>query len=217
MQKIESPQITDIEIQGLPEDTVLVPAKLPDLYNGEPIVVALKGDIPSDDLIISGMRDGTPWSTAIPAAQSGKATGVANLWARRKIQAVNRSYIGQYGTEAQKARRNEILDLALDYHLVSDFTSLVAVEKQAARPLNDPLFKREVASNLPAGMDWAKRKRMTISRGLVDPATLSTEQLAVRPRGTASPMFLYILTGFLLLLVSMTLVAWNRQAKAATA
>ena len=152
--KIEKPQITDLRINGLPIDADLVPGKLPDLYDGEPIVVALKGDMRPENLSVSGMLDGKSWSMSILAAQSGAAAGVANLWARRKIQAVNRSYIGQHGVEAQQNRRAQVLNLALGYHLVSDFTSLVAEEKQAARPVNDPLFKREVATNLPTGMNW---------------------------------------------------------------
>ena len=56
---------------------------------------------------------------------------------------------------------------------------------------------------------------MTISRGLVGTPKLTTEQLTVQPRRTASPMLLYILTGFLLCLVSITLFAWNRQQKVA--
>lgn len=213
--KIEKPQITSLRISGLPVDANLVPGKLPDLYDGEPIVLALKGDMRTENLSVTGIRGGKPWSMSVPAAQGGDAAGVANLWARRKIQAVNRSYIGQHGTEAQQNRRAQILNLALGYHLVSDFTSLVAVEKQAARPVNDPLFKREVATNLPAGMDWAKRTRMTISKGLVDRWGGPAELQAVQPRATASPMLLYILTGFLLCLVSVTLLAWNRQVKAA--
>ena len=213
--KIEKPQITDLRINGLPTGADLAPTKLPDLYDGEPIIIALKADMPTEGLSIAGMRDGTPWTMNIPATQSGEAPGVANLWARRKIQAVKRGYIGQNGKEALESRRSDILSLALGYHLVSDFTSLVAVEKQVARPTDDPLFKREVATNLPAGMDWAARKRMTISRGLIAPVSSPAELQAVHTRSTASPMLLYILIGFLLCLVSVTLTAWNRQQKAA--
>lgn len=209
--KIEKPQITGLAVSGLPQDIDMAPANLPDLYTGEPIVIALKGDLDTDQLVVTGNKDGRDWSMAVPEARGTDSAGIANLWARRKIQAVNRGFVGQFGQEAIAAKRAQVTKLALDYHLVSDFTSLVAVEKQAARPVDDPLFKREVRQNLPAGMDWAQRKRMTISRGLLAAPALSAEQLAVRPRGTASPMKLYLLLGSILLLVSMLVIASTRR------
>lgn len=211
--KIEKPQITGLDVSGLPEGIDMAPATLPDLYAGEPIVVALKGDLGTGQLVVTGTKGGMPWSMEVPAAKGGNSAGIANLWARRKIRSVNRSFVGQHGQGSMDAKRAQVTKLALDYHLVSDFTSLVAVEKQSVRPTNDPLFKREVRQNLPAGMDWAQRKRMTITRGLLAAPKLSTEQLAVRPRGTASPMKLYMMLGTLLLLTSTLLVVSNRRRK----
>lgn len=213
--KIEKPQITNIAVTGLPADIDMAPNSLPDLYAGEPIVVALKGNLETDQLVVTGTKDGAPWSMEIPAAKGGDSAGIANLWARRKIQAVNRSFVGQHGSDAMEAKRAQVTKLALDYHLVSDFTSLVAVEKQAARPIDDPLFKREVRQNLPAGMDWAQRKRMTITGGLLQTAKLSAEQLAVRPRGTASPMKLYLLLGTVLMLASTLVMVSTRRRRVA--
>ncbi len=209
--KIEKPQLTNIRITGLPPEAELVPATVPDLYSGEPIVLAVRGAARLQDLRVTGDQNGQFWQMDVPAAQSGSAAGVASLWARRKIQAINRSYIGQHGRDAQATRRAEVLQLALGYHLVSDFTSLVAVEQEPNRPINDPLFKREVPQNLPAGMDWAERKRMTISRGLVQSPQLTADAQNVMPRGTASPMMLYLLTGLALILVALTLLTLVRR------
>lgn len=209
--KIEKPQLTNIRITGLPPEAELVPATVPDLYSGEPIVLSIRGATRLQDLRVTGDQNGQFWQMDVPAAQSGSAAGVAGLWARRQIQAVNRSYIGRYDQEAQTSRRAEVLQLALGYHLVSDFTSLVAVEQEPARPVDDPLFRREVPQNLPAGMDWAVRKRMTISRGLVQSPQLTAEAQNVMPRGTASPMKLYLLTGLLLLLVSLASLILARR------
>lgn len=213
--KIEKPQITNLQLHGVPSSVDLAPVSLPDLYDGEPIIIALKGDTDFSNVRLVGSRDGKPWTMSLPEAQGGDASGVANLWARRKIQAVNRGFVGQYGQEAQSERKARVTKLALDYHLVSDFTSLVAVEKQAVRPVNDPLFKREVPQNLPAGMDWADRKRMTITQGLMAAAPLQrAENLAVRPRGTASPMQLYMLSGLILLTISSLGFITTRRRKA---
>lgn len=211
--KIEKPQITGIAVSGLPNGVDLAPVSLPDLYAGEPIIVALKGDLDTSQMVVTGSKDGRPWSMEVPAAKGGTSAGVANLWARRKIQSVNRDYVGQFGQEAMDTKRAQITTLALDYNLVSDFTSLVAVEQEPARPVNDPLFKREVRQNLPAGMDWAQRKRMTITSGLLETPAFSAELQAVSPRSTASPMKLYLLLGTMLMLASILVItATSRRA-----
>lgn len=219
--KIERPQLTNIKIGGL-ESADMVPSVIPDLYDGEPIIIAFKtkSRIPSG-LKVTGERDGKPWSMSVPRAQNGSAQGVANLWARRKIQMVNRSYIGQRGDDTFDKRRADVLALALDYHLVSEFTSLVAVEQEAARDPANPLYKREVAANLPAGMDPAKmrsapRKRMTISRGLVQVSAEMAAAPPVRARGTASPMMLLILMGVGLMLLSAAMMFFMRRKQQAT-
>lgn len=209
--KIERPQLSDIRIEGLDDTSVLAPSVVPDMYDGEPIVIAMKDGRHNGNLTVRGNRDGQPWSMTVPKAQGDAAPGVANLWARRRIQAVNRSYIGQHDADAQIERRDAVLKLALDYHLVSDFTSLVAVERQIVRDPADPLYRREVPVNLPDGMDWAKRKRMTISRGLMSSETMAPMSPPVHPRGTATPMILNILIGLSLLLTSSAMFAISRR------
>lgn len=211
--KIERPQITNIKIEGT-QGADIVPAVIPDLYEGEPIVISFKkGNTDRRDMTITGERDGETWSMTVPKAQGGAAQGVANLWARRKIQMTNRAYIGHHGTDALKARRGEVLALALGYHLVSEFTSLVAVEKEAVRDPSNPLYIREVAANRPAGMDWKNRKRMTINRGLMTASFAGDASLHVRARGTASPMVLFTLIGLGLLLVSLITALFLRRKR----
>ena len=47
--------------------------------------------------------------------------------------------------------RDQIINLALQYHLVSKFTSLVAIEKTSTRPLGHQLNTKAVALPLPHG------------------------------------------------------------------
>ncbi len=205
--KIERPQITNLSISGVEDHEGLVPATIPDLYDGEPVILAVKSTNGLGGRKIIGERGGQPWSMEIPEAQNGEAPGVASLWARRTIRAVNRSFIDKHSPEMQTERRNAVLALALDYHLVSDFTSLVAVEKEAVRDSADPQYRREVPANLPAGMDWATRKRMTIRQGLMT-ASLSSAELGVMPRSTATPMARYLLLGLTLMLLSVIMAGF---------
>jgi len=47
--------------------------------------------------------------------------------------------------------KEEVTALALNNHLVSHYTSLVAVEKQISRPGDKQLHTNRLKSNLPAG------------------------------------------------------------------
>ncbi|NVJ99456.1 MAG: marine proteobacterial sortase target protein [Alphaproteobacteria bacterium] len=222
--KIESPQITEIKInlpEGLDEqDVQMVPARVADLYAGEPIVLALRTDKPmKGDIVVTGNFQGTPWEAKIDARGGGNGTGVSGLWARRAIKAVNRNHIGRYSEEDRKAQRQKILDIALPYNLVSDFTSLVAVDHTPARPARTPLFRRETPANLPAGMDWGQRKVMTLTSGLLTAETVAArDRLAqsVRPRGTATPAQLYMLIGLALLVLASLLMLADRVVRRAT-
>src|SRR5690606_36004933 len=50
--------------------------------------------------------------------------------------------------------RGQVVELALRHHLVSDYTSLVALDPTPARPQGAPLHQGEVPANLPAGWDF---------------------------------------------------------------
>jgi Ca-activated chloride channel family protein len=50
--------------------------------------------------------------------------------------------------------RNSVLPLALQYQLVSNYTSLVAVDRTPARPDGESLHSRRVPNTKPNGLDW---------------------------------------------------------------
>ncbi len=217
--KIEAPQLTDIALQGLGEEVEVVPSKVPDLYAGDPIVIALKSTTPlTGALKVTGRMAGAPWQMETSLQKIPTGNGVSQLWARRKIATINRAYIGDYAAQATENRRNEILGIALPYHLVSDFTSLVAVEKTETRPDGAPLFTRHIAANLPAGMDWGIAKahkpdtrRLTLAYGAMPPP--AQEAVMVSARSTASPMMLHILMGLALLALGFGLLFWQRALR----
>ena len=84
--KIENPVMTDLRLD-LPEGAVaeVYPNPLPDLYAGEPLVLALKAGA-QGEAILHGVRDGAPWEMTVPLEQAARRTGVAKLWARAKIK-----------------------------------------------------------------------------------------------------------------------------------
>jgi len=136
--KIQAPVLQDVAIRwadGTAVDTF--PKRVPDLYLGEPIVVAASAPSFAGTVVVSGTRGNQPWSVALtPSAtwlrstvdgnkQSEEATGVGALWARAKIASLMDELTR--GADAA-AIRPQVIKVASDHHLVSPYTSLVAVD-----------------------------------------------------------------------------------------
>ncbi len=152
--KLASPVLTDIAID-LPEDAGVEvwPQRIPDLYRGEPVVVALRSPGPLVEVVISGETAGRPWRQRVKISGGSTESGLHLLWARRKIaDLMNQRSRGRPEEEV----RTEVVDLALHHRLVSRYTSLVAVEKRVTRPAGEDLQTRPLPVNLPHG--WSADK-----------------------------------------------------------
>lgn len=152
--KLEQPQITDVTVEW-PSGTVTeaYPQTIPDLYAGEPIVVraALANEPMQNDLLkIFGNSMLGTWGSELSIDTRRNSPGVAALWARARIEELmDRERRGA----AHEEIRKEVIETALSHHLVSRYTSLVAVDKTTARPLDETLDKEQVPNLLPYGQD----------------------------------------------------------------
>ena len=153
-QKIEEPVLTDIHV-ALPAGigAEVWPKKIADLYRGEPVIVAIRVDQLKGKIRIAGRFAGKPWKLALPlnGGQAGK--GMATLWARAKIAALMDSL--HEGADRKEVKA-QVLTVALAHHLVSKYTSLVAIDVTPARPKGVKIVSRNVPLNLPAGWDFEK-------------------------------------------------------------
>jgi Ca-activated chloride channel family protein len=149
---LENPVMTDL-IATLPDGaTDVYPSPLPDLYAGEPVTLVIRAADLRGDLILSGKLNGAEWRQTFSLADAAQSKGVAQLWGRAKIAGFEESrYSGMSMEDVDKG----VLQTALDFHLVSRLTSLVAVDKTPARPVGEPLDTRQIASMLPKGWDFA--------------------------------------------------------------
>ena len=150
--KLESPQVTDIEVQW-PSGVVVetYPSTVPDLYLGEPVTVRAQASgvfLPDATVRISGNSMSGAWSTEVPLGTNIESEGIAALWARARIGDLIDEE--RRGGDAE-ALRAGILDTALTHHLVSKYTSLIAVDKTPARPAGEPLTSEQVPNLLPYG------------------------------------------------------------------
>jgi Ca-activated chloride channel family protein len=150
--KVEQPALTDIAI-GLPSDAhaELFPSRIPDLYVGEPVVISMKADTLSEHAILRGRFGETPWQTDLILSKGRQRDGVSVFWARAKIDSLMNEE--SQATDKEAIRRS-IIDVALQHHLVSRYTSLVAVDVTPVRPLDQPLKTHAMKTNLPHGQDY---------------------------------------------------------------
>jgi Ca-activated chloride channel homolog len=146
---LESPVLTDVELTWTGGASVETwPARIPDLYLGEPVVVSARLDAPAEQVAIAGRRGGEAWTTAMALSGGRHGEGAAVLWARRKIESLLDSL--HDGADAEEVRKG-VVALGLEHHLVTKHTSLVAVDVTPSRPDGPGLQTAAVPTNLPHG------------------------------------------------------------------
>ncbi len=146
--KLENPVLANIELAWPDPGAEVWPKRVPDLYAGEPVVVAARLGTIAGDLRISGTRADARWNSDIPLKIGSERAGVHRLWARRKIAALMDDMARGVPEDDVK---EQVLEVALDHQLVSKYTSLVAVDVTPTRPDGEALESAAVPSNLPAG------------------------------------------------------------------
>ncbi len=150
--KLESPQVTDIEV-AWPSGVVIdaYPSTIPDLYLGEPVTVRTRAsnDFRAGDTVeVSGNSVTGAWTASLPLDAPTESEGIAALWARARIgELMNEERRSANANEARAA----IIETALTHHLVSKYTSLIAVDKTPVRPAGDPLSSEQVPNLMPYG------------------------------------------------------------------
>ncbi|QYJ77502.1 marine proteobacterial sortase target protein [Shewanella acanthi] len=139
--KIQYPVLTDIKARfddgSIPD---FWPSPIPDLYRAEPVLISLKrhGKDPRA-VVISGRQGHKHWqqslsllsnngdgNSSLGSAHSGR--GLDLIWARNQIAAMELTKNGSNDAQIEA----QITALAMNYHLVSDYTRLVAIDESPA-------------------------------------------------------------------------------------
>ena len=152
--KLEHPVLTALDISwGNTGGLEVWPQNYPDLYLGEPLLITVKASEFPDAIKISGVIAGTNWNTNMQLHGGSSNSGISILWARKKIA----SLMDQAGNgNEEDAARKLIIDTAMKYHLVSKYTSLVAIDVTPARISDEILKTQNIPINLPAGWVYEK-------------------------------------------------------------
>jgi Ca-activated chloride channel family protein len=154
--KLKHPQVTGIDVQW-PSGVVVDsnPVTVPDLYLGEPVVIKARASgnyRKGATARISGHSTSGGWSTDLPLTTTHPSPGIGALWARAKIAGLMDQERRGGGAEI----RGAIVSTAIEHHLVSKYTSLVAVDKTPVRPVTDPLSSEQVPNLMAYGQSTNK-------------------------------------------------------------
>lgn len=154
LETIESPVLTDVQVKFEGVDVADVyPQRIPDLFLRQPLQITGRIVRGQKGVIRLTARAGDePYEASFPfdTTRSEFHPGITTVWARQKAdELIDRWRVGDETTQANL--RSEVIAHAIQYRLVTRFTSLVAVEETVANPGGESV-KAAVPSELPAGM-----------------------------------------------------------------
>ena len=193
--KLQHPAITDIELQlnsislQSKQQLEFYPNVISDLYKGEPLVLSYKlteQKVESNNaghflskVNLSARYQGKPWKNPLELNAHTRQSGLHVLWAREKIRQLTRDKRrASMRSNSSAAEQNEfkslITDTALTHHLVSQYTSLIAVDMTPTRPKEALSNAQKPLNSLPKGTS----NQLIRSQGSL-PKTATSAQLKI--------------------------------------
>ncbi len=130
MTKISQPAISNINLtleSQVLQQVEVYPKKIPDLYFGEPLQIALKSQFPITSVQLTGDTASTPWYQSLMIDNRESSKGISSLWARRKMESLLDSLVIGANKEKVKA---QVIATSLTHQIISPYTSFIAVEKR---------------------------------------------------------------------------------------
>jgi len=159
--KINHPIARDLSITYPQQDSGVnieqYPQKIPDLYAGEPIVVLTKSSQALNQIEINGDLLGNPWQRSLGSNIKGNENkhnlkntdNIDALWARKKVAHL---MDGLYtGTQTESQVKPQVIKLGIAHHLLTQYTSFVAVEEVLSRPDHLEAKNKNVPNLMPKG------------------------------------------------------------------
>lgn len=198
LDQIDSPVLTGLEMswQGVQAADVF-PQRLPDLFLRQPLVVY--GRLPGfakGRVALKAQSVAGPYDQELPfSAEAAQFhPGITTLWARQVVSDRMDAWRRAAEGAERDAVRASVVEHAIRYHLLTQFTSLVAVEEVVANT-EGTLRQVRVPTELPAG--WQM-----------------DAVVGANPAGGTADLFLQAL-GAALLCAGLMLLAASRQRRLA--
>ncbi|MFT4975530.1 MAG: hypothetical protein ACI8S6_001417, partial [Myxococcota bacterium] len=192
-QRIARPVLTEIDLDwGSMDVSDVYPARLPDLYAGQSMLVTgrYSGDV--DEIIVKGRQGSGRYMESIALTET-EGAGIASTWARAKVRGLEQQQLWGDLDEVEA----EITALAISYQLLTRYTSFVAVEREVTNPDGAPPLSLEQPLSLPEGVTFHDGVEGGLSRAAMRPGdpliTADAPEdaqgvLAVFPWGELAPL-----------------------------
>jgi Ca-activated chloride channel family protein len=156
-ERVRSPLLTDISIDwnGLAVSDVY-PKNVPDLFSAKPVIVTGRYSGNGRGVIrLKGKMSGRDFVREIPIDFSSPQTHdvLATLWARTRIaDLMSQDFSGAQRGAMKEDVKQSIVQLGLDYRLMTQFTSFVAVEEMIVTDGGQPR-RIDVPIEVPEGVN----------------------------------------------------------------
>jgi Ca-activated chloride channel homolog len=155
MSRLQSAQLDGVRIDwgGLPV-TEVVPQRLPALWAGRPVLVSARFSGPASGVAtVHGEVEGRPVAIAVPLTLPAQALGnpaLRPLWARQQLGELR--YLATTGQGYD--REAAMTELSLQYGVMTEYTSFVAVDERLVNP-GGAARRVNIAVPLPDGVTTA--------------------------------------------------------------
>ena len=194
-QRIASPMLLNVEVDwgNLPVADVY-PKAIPDLFSSGPIILQGRYTRADEgDVTIRGTLRGKPWSKTIPVnlpAVRNDGSAIPTLWARQKIEHLqSEDWMGAQTGNPRAEIKEQIINTALEYRLMSQYTSFVAVEQRVVN-VGGKQRTVDVPVEMPEGVSYegifGEDRLLALGRGRGAFGSSPLSSLAVRSK-TAAP------------------------------
>jgi Ca-activated chloride channel family protein len=166
-ERVRNPLLTDISVDwnGLPVSDVY-PKRIPDLFGAKPVILTGRyTDAGRGVIRLKGKMSGREFVREIavdfPEAEA-QHNVLSSLWARQRIDdLMGQDYNGAQRGEMKPELKETITNLGLEYRLMTQFTSFVAVEEMIVTDGGQPR-RIDVPVEVPEGVN---REAVSDGRG----------------------------------------------------
>ncbi|HIP52364.1 MAG TPA: marine proteobacterial sortase target protein [Campylobacterales bacterium] len=196
--QIKNPVLRDVKISFENNQEIeYFPKNIPDLYLGEPLMVYIKTkNKENGKIIINGKLLDEEWNREIQYSSLAPSKGIAKLWAKKKIEhLMDQKIVGVKESTIKK----QVTPLALQYGLMSKYTSFVAVEEKVSRPQEEVLTQKQVPNLIPEGNTMLNKPVVQRNSNMSYPSTATNKEL-------------YFIIGLLFLVLSFLALGKEKYA-----
>jgi len=135
------------------------PQRIPDLFSAKPLILSGRFTSPANGTIrLKGKVAGNDFVRDIPVSFPETMAShevLSSLWARRRIDdLMSQDYAGAQSGRMKPDLKQTITQVGLEYRLMTQFTSFVAVEEMIVTDGNQPR-RIDVPVEVPAGVNQA--------------------------------------------------------------